>query len=390
MDGLEGLTPFQRALVEKAIRSGNLAWAERLMGLFSVRQGEEGVSETPSSSSTSAEPPSSALSEAAELPFPEAAPSPVTILQTWKEAGIRKALEGRRPEGPAWDSAKRKALVLYWRGGGDAPLWTETPRYGRRAGPGALVVLLLALVLYHRVSPKERSMVIFVPIWVLARILGVSRDSVERWLRLPEVRRWVRYRVYRVRVGGAWRIAGVFLRVYLAPQKEPKGPDREVFSLHVRDLPADIRLGLTEAQTAERQYKEEDLLIQVWSLVIPLGRSTLSRLKNPLVTYIAALTLPARSERPLWVEKLARDLASRLRDGRNLDWWRKVAWTVLKGLLLGTQAPLALLQRGLLLLDEAPGVRNPAAWLTGFLIREGMRDLMAFTQDFHAGVNHAA
>ena len=42
-------------------------------------------------------------------------------------------------------------------------MWTETPRYGRQAGPGALVVLVMALALYHQRSPKERSMVVFAP-----------------------------------------------------------------------------------------------------------------------------------------------------------------------------------------------------------------------------------
>uniref|UniRef100_A0A831UHP0 Uncharacterized protein n=1 Tax=Thermus islandicus TaxID=540988 RepID=A0A831UHP0_9DEIN len=228
-------------------------------------------------------------------------------------------------------------------------------------------------------------MVVFAPLWTLARILGVSRDSVERWLRLPEVRRWVRHRVYRVRVGETWRIAGSLFRVYLAPQREAKGPDRDAFRLPLRDLEADIRLGLTEAQTAERQYREDHLTkSRLWSLVIPLGRSTLSRFKNPLVTYIAALTLPSRSERPRWVEELAQALATRLGDERNLNWWRKVAWAVLKALLLGSRAPLALLERGLMLLEETPGVRNPAAWLTAFLTREGMRELMAFAGHLRA------
>ena len=372
LDGSEHLTPFQRALVERALRSGDLAWAERLMAMFAA--GKEEVEEAASPT-----PPGQGL---------EGAPSPVAIrlyLQTWKNAGIRKALEGSAPEGPAWDRAKRRAKFLYERAGGCAPMWTETPRYGRQAGPGALVVLLMALALYHQRSPKERSMVVFAPLWTLARLLGVSRDSVERWLRLPEVRRWVRHRVYRVRVGETWRIAGSLFRVYLAPQREAKGPDREAFRLPLRDLEADIRLGLTEAQTAERQYREDHLTkSRLWSLVIPLGRSTLSRFKNPLVTYIAALTLPSRSERPRWVEELAQALATRLGDERNLNWWRKVAWAALKALLLGSRAPLALLERGLMLLEETPGVRNPAAWLTAFLTREGMRELMAFAGHLRA------
>jgi hypothetical protein len=387
VEGLERLTPFQRALVEKAIRSGNVAWAERLLGIFSAQdpepEGHAGAAQVEAAPSSSP---------------PAPPPSPTGILDSWKAAATRQALQGEMPEGPAWERAKAQALALYRKRGGTLPLWVETPRYGRRAGPGSLVVLLLALALYHRVSPKERSMLVFAPIWVLARILGVSRDSVERWLKDPEVRRWVGYRILRVKVGDTWRIAGVILRVRLAPVRqgeEVRGPDREAFSLPLRDLPADIREGVTEAQTlasgSERQYREDHLIQErVWSLVIPLGRSTLSRFKNPLVIYIAALTLPARAERPLWVENLARALASRLRDERNLDWWRKVAWVVLKGLLLGTRAPLALLERGLLLLGEASGVRNPAAWLTAFLKREGMRDLMAFAQGFRAGVGHAA
>ena len=46
LDGSEHLPPFQRALVERALRSGDQAWAERLMAMFAA--GNEEVEEAAS------------------------------------------------------------------------------------------------------------------------------------------------------------------------------------------------------------------------------------------------------------------------------------------------------------------------------------------------------
>ncbi len=388
---MDGLTPFQRALVEKAIRRGDTEWAERLLALFAQQNAEAQEAQE------AVEEPKAEKAEE-EAPNPPKRPlSPIELLRSLKEASLRHALTGSLPEGPAWERAKAQALRLYRRAGGALPVWQKTRRYGRKAGPGALVVLLMALVLFHRVSDRERQMLLFAPIWVLAHILGVSRDSVERWLKDHEVQRYVGYALYRVEVKEGWRVAGVILRIRLTPLRPGErvgGPDREAYRLPLRDLPADIRLGLTEAQTQsdERQYRSEDQLRRkVWSLVVPLGRDTLSRLRsNPSVIYIAALGTPARSKRPEWVENLARALATHLQDLKNLDWWRKVAWTALRGLLLGSRFPLNLLERGLTLLGEVSGIRNRAAFLTAFLKREGLQDFMAFAGSLRVGVGYAA
>jgi len=373
---LSGLPPFKRALVEKALRRGDTAWAERLLAMFAADappQEQEEVSPNP--------------------PKPEAPKAnPQDVLMQWREASRRHALTGEPPTGPAWERAKAQAVQIYRRAGGNLPIWVDTPRYGRKPGAASLILLLLALALYHRTSPKERSMVVFAPIWVLAKLLGVSRDTVERWAREPEVRRWLNHRRFYVSLDAGQRVAGTLWRIRLSPVpegEEAAGPGREVFELPLRDLEGDIREGLTELQWSERQYKEDPL--RKWSLVVVLSRATLSRLKaNPLVIYTAAL--PRRAERDAWVEGLAQALLRWLKDReQNLDWWRKVAWTVLKGLLLGSEAPLRLLERGLLLFHEAAGtVRNPGAFVTAFLRREGFRDLMVWAAGFKAGVRHAA
>lgn len=368
---LRTLPPFTARVVESLVRRGRLEEALKL-----VQHRQEQL-EQPQPSSEEAPPPESAGLLIAEALRSRPAPHPLPCPEE---------------DDPRWRACKARAVRrIKLKSGGRLPFKTHNPRHGERAGPGAFVALLLALMLYYRESEAVRRFPIFAVQWALADVLGVSPDTLQRWQQLPEVRRWVQSWRY-LDAGADYKRAGMLYTVVWNPDHPHKRVRTDLLQLPLRSLREAILRGQTRRQLGPERPHRIGSLKARWALILPLNRHSLIRF-GPLkeaVEYMAAqATTPTRPRRMAWAGELVDALKRHLGLGDNPEareklYW-KIALTCLRGLVYGgdedRHTPLILLRRALSAAMEAQRegrLRNVGAFFSRKLRELGFFDLAAF------------
>ncbi len=335
---------------------------------------------------------------------PEKAPreaEPVQKLTTWRE--VREF---------EWQDYLNKAEALLSR-------WGHLERLGPLA---PLVRLLLAFAIREgaRQDPTREAHV-FLAQWEVAKMLGVSERTVERWLNDPRYERyrkvarwWVAWETWYTSGTGIGQEkavkGGTLWRVRVRPLVRPGRPMKVLapyLALPWRDLGEDAREGRTQrgvsAPDSMSGYKDLLLLGNGVTLRSVVGKplATWESKKAPLLFYpdtarnirelLRAASIPGgRNGRRNWAQAVASAIAQALGDQKSLRYWLKVAWAALRALAFGGgEGPIRLLLRVVLMAEEARKdgfARSPGAYAQALLRREGWFDLVRPYQGFKVGV----
>jgi hypothetical protein len=291
---------------------------------------------------------------------------------------------------PRWQQCKHAAARrIRLKSAQRLPFKTHHPRHGERPGPGAFVALLLALALYYQDHPAQRRCSIFAVQWAVAKMLGVSADTIQRWQRLPETMRWVQSWRY-LDPGAEYRRAGMLYTVLFNPDHRHKPVQDDLLRLPLRSLRMAAAAGQTRRHTFRTQRPHKYTLNDVWVFIVPITTKSFQHNSFSLVDYVAAMarSIPVWERRRDWLESLVRALTRHLGSGqqplvRQKLYWR-IALTCLRASLEGNNTPLLQLKEVLdtsLKAYRLGRVRNLGAFFTSLLRRAGFFELAGFYQN---------
>jgi hypothetical protein len=399
LDNLEALLrrlpPFTARVVEQMVRRGRLEEALRLVQhslaeASPLAQRPEGVRRAPSAPEAEHPPGQAEPGQQEEQPPRSAG---LLIAQALRHSPDDHPLPCPSDDDPRWLACKAQAVRrIRLKSGAALPFKIQNNRHGERPGPGALVALLLALMLYFRDSEAIIRFSTFVPQWALARLLGVSTDTLQDWQRLPEVARWVQSWRY-LDPGAEYKRAGMLYTVLWNPDhRHKKAHIADLLRLPLRSLAEAISRGHTRRQFESERLHRSGSLKTGWKLILPLNQIALTRFGalKELVDYVAAQTAaPSRTQRMAWAEALAEALERHLGLGEDAGIRRKLYWkialTCLRGLVYGGEedryTPLLQLRRALSLSMAAQRegrLYNVGAFFSKRLREAGFFDLASF------------
>jgi hypothetical protein len=331
------------------------------------------------------------------------------IGETW-DAEMARSLEIVTASASTKERAEPEPLGgTIWKRGGD--LSRTSRRRGQEARGGAYLVaalLTISRLLLERerhAAPDQRVrwLDLFVPLYAVAQLAGMSEDSVSRYADTPGVRRWLSAMTWFTAFDGTPRPGGMAWRVRLQPLSQGQvvgKPSPESLKHRWRSLDEDAKAHRTrrgfEAECHARTVagnpeaspdtqrsgdieKALHTIYRRFALYLNRIPSMLRAHKEGGINLYVTATEGSRQARKKWVEGLASSLAGRFGGVASLDFWNLTALTVLRGDVYGNPKPRELLERALkttfTACSSVRGVKKPGAYLNKCLERSGFTQL---------------
>jgi hypothetical protein len=208
---------------------------------------------------------------------------------------------------------------------------------------------------------KVGTVVLMIPLEMLALNLGVSRQTVHAWKKVLEKKGLVATDVLREKVDGEWRSIGTLWAVRLRPGKARLTLDD--YTRPWRNLAVDISNGVLSYSWV-KAYEEKGIRPSLETLVLwAMGKRILPNTKTVAVDLGLILVLPEveRSKLPALITLLATYIADVLDDHRSRRFYAGLLWSVVRG-EIPAQYLFALLMR--VIRDYLDGyLTRPGAYL---------------------------
>jgi hypothetical protein len=191
---------------------------------------------------------------------------------------------------------------------------------------------------------KVGTVVLMIPLEMLALNLGVTRQTVYRWKKVLEKKGLVATDVLHEKVGGEWRSIGTLWAVRLRPGKARLTLDDYIWPW--RNLAVDMANGILSYAWV-RAYEEKGIRPSLETLVLwAKGKRVLPNTRTVAIDLGLILILPEveDSKRPMLITLLSTYLANILDDHRSRRFYAGLMWAVARG-EISAQYVFALLTR---------------------------------------------